>query len=260
MKGDEVAAFWDANAVLWDKFRSKGYDTYRLVSFLNFKERLGSIRGQQLLDLGCGEGYNTRIFAKEGAKMIGVDISSNMIKCAREHEKREALGIEYREADATSLSFLKNDSVDGVVSTLAVMDMPDILPVFQEAFRVVRPGGFFQFSVLHPIITSPAFERAFDEDGEKRGCVVGRYFQENSPSIQKWYFTATSDEERRAHPPFKMPFFHRTLSTYFSLLKESGFQVESLDEPHASQEVIEKEPKLYDTTIYPYFLIFRCLK
>jgi len=260
VKESEVAAFWDANAPLWDEFRRKGYDTYRLLSFAVFQERLGSIKGQRLVDLGCGEGYNTRIFAESGAQMIGIDISSQMIACAKEREEKEPLGIEYHEASASNLSFLESGSVDGVVSTLAIMDMPDIRPVFQEVFRIIREGGFFQFSVLHPVLTSPEFERVLNEKGEKRGCVIGNYFQENDPSIQKWHFTATSQEERKVHPPFTMPFFHRTLSTYFSLLREVGFQVESLDEPRASSELCKQEPSLIDTTIYPYFLIMRCMK
>ncbi len=140
------------------------------------------------------------------------------------------------------------------------MDMPNIQPVFQEVFRIIREGGFFQFSVLHPIFTSSAFERVFDKGGGKRGCVVGNYFQENDPSIQKWHFTATPQKEREAHPPFTMPFFHRTFSTYFSLLREVGFQVDLIEEPYASQELCEKEASLIDTTVYPYFLIMRCVK
>jgi len=260
MKEEEVAAFWDANAVLWDELRLKGYDTYLRASFPMFKERLGSIRGRFIVDIGCGDGYNTRVFAGLGARVIGIDIAGQMVACAKKREEQNPLGIEYHVASGSDLSFLENCSVDGVVSTLAVMDMPDMPKVFSEAFRIIRPGGFFQFSVLHPVLTSGGYERVFDENGRKRGTVVTNYFRENEPKIQEWYFTATPKEERKSSPPFKMPFFHRTVSTYFSTLRKVGFTIESIDEPHATEEIIEKEPDLWDTTMVPYFLIFRCSK
>jgi len=64
---------------------------------------VGNVKGKQLLDLACGEGYNTRILAKKGARVIGVDFSKEMIKLARERERRDRLGIRYYVSDAADL-------------------------------------------------------------------------------------------------------------------------------------------------------------
>ncbi len=62
---------------------------------------LGDIRGLRLLDLACGEGFYTRKLKRAGAsEVIGVDISSAMIRLAREQEERRPLGCRYVCADA----------------------------------------------------------------------------------------------------------------------------------------------------------------
>lgn len=93
----EVARHWDKNADLWADHVARGWDLYR--EYLNnpaFIKLIGNIKGQKVLDVGCGEGHNTRILARQGALMTGVDISRKMIAHARAAEKKEPLGISYQ--------------------------------------------------------------------------------------------------------------------------------------------------------------------
>src|SRR3989304_6179636 len=90
MSEDEVALYWDQNADSWSDQVRKGWDYYR--EYLNnpaFLRFIGDLAGKRVLDAGCGEGYNTRLLARSGASMVGVDISRKMIEYAREQEKRE---------------------------------------------------------------------------------------------------------------------------------------------------------------------------
>ena len=92
----EVAQYWDKNAGLWANHVRQGWDAYR--EFFNnpaFFEFIGDLSGKTVLDAGCGEGYNTRLLARSGARMTGVDISERMIELARQEEQREALGHRY---------------------------------------------------------------------------------------------------------------------------------------------------------------------
>jgi SAM-dependent methyltransferase len=66
----------------------------------------GEVRGLRVLDLACGDGHYTRELARRGACVVGVDISPEMIRLARESETTSPLGIEYRCADAASLPAL----------------------------------------------------------------------------------------------------------------------------------------------------------
>src|SRR5437660_1867191 len=93
---EEVARFWDRNADIWASDVREGSDVFRdLYNNPAFLEFIGDVSGRKVLDAGCGEGYNTRILARRGARMTGVDISPRMLNFAREAERRKPLGIRY---------------------------------------------------------------------------------------------------------------------------------------------------------------------
>jgi len=119
----EVARYCDENANLWPDHVRKGWDVYR--EYFNnpaFFEFIGDLSGKTVLDAGCGEGHNTRLLARSGARMTGVDISQRMIELARREEQREPLGIRYEVASFSDLSVLDDVSFDVVVSSMALMD------------------------------------------------------------------------------------------------------------------------------------------
>ena len=75
----QVTQYWDNNANLWADHVRKGWDTYR--EYFNnpaLFEFMGGLSGKTVLDVGCGEGYNTRLLARSGARMTGVGISERM--------------------------------------------------------------------------------------------------------------------------------------------------------------------------------------
>src|SRR5271157_5094228 len=133
----EVSRHWDDNADVWTEHVRKGWDTFR--EHLNnpaFLKLAGNLKGKTVLDAGCGEGYNTRIFARMGAMITGIDISSRLIQHARLAEQKETLGIHYEKASFTDLSLFKDESFDTVVSTMALMDSPDYEKGVAEIYRV----------------------------------------------------------------------------------------------------------------------------
>ena len=80
-KKDRISEQWDNAAESWVDFVRKGKDYYR--DELNnpaFFSLLGNVRGQLVLDLACGEGYNTRKLARKGAVVTGVDLSQRLIR------------------------------------------------------------------------------------------------------------------------------------------------------------------------------------
>jgi hypothetical protein len=84
---EDVARYWDGNAEAWAEQVRRGADVAR--EWLNnpaFLEFIGDLRGRRVLDAGCGEGYNTRILARRGARMTDVDLSERMIAPARAEE------------------------------------------------------------------------------------------------------------------------------------------------------------------------------
>src|ERR1041384_4067736 len=76
----------------------------RDAEWYSLHQRLGDLTGLSVLDLACGVGMGTRLLKRWGAaRVVGVDISPQMVALARQREDAEPLGIEYHVADAATL-------------------------------------------------------------------------------------------------------------------------------------------------------------
>ncbi len=82
----------------------------------SFLKNVKNVRGKKILDVGCGTGYYSKIFRRRGARVLGIDISKEMIRLAKNQEKKEKLGIDYIKKDARKLEKLGN--FDLVTATL----------------------------------------------------------------------------------------------------------------------------------------------
>ena len=256
----DVAKFWNENAENWTKLSRMGYDRSRdLINSPAFFKMIPDIANLKGLDIGCGEGYNTRIAAKMGAVMTAIDISKVFIEYAKEAEQKEPLGIKYKVASGTELPLTENH-FDFAMATMSIMDMVDNEKALSEAFRVIKPGGFFQFSITHPCSAPSGYEWIRNEDGKKIGFIMKDYFKQFNGEIEEWIFGAAPKEITETMRKFKIPHFTRTLSDWLNLLIEKGFILEEFCEPYADDETLKKYPQEYDSRIIPYFLIIRCRK
>ena len=234
----EVARYWDGNAEAWAEQVRRGADVAR--EWLNnpaFLELIGDVRGQRVLDAGCGEGYNTRILARRGGRLTGVDLSERMIALAREEERREPLGIEYVQTSYTDLGAFDDASFDAVVAFMSMMDGPRFDLAMREAFRVLRTGGFLAFSITHPCFITKGSRWIRDAQGVKIEWVVSRYF-DPSEWVEQWRFTGAPADAAA----FSSPRFDRTLSEYVNTLIGAGFALERIEEPRPSEEYCRAHP------------------
>jgi SAM-dependent methyltransferase len=239
---DEVREAWDRNAPLWaDRVRA-GMDLYREV-FNNpsFLAALPDLAGRDVIDLGCGEGTNTRLIARRGARMTGIDLSTQMIAAARAEEQREPLGIAYEVASYTARTPFPDGRFDAAVSTMALMDSPDFTAAARETFRLLKPGAPFIFSVLHPCFITPGIRWLKDAEGLDAGLAVSRYFDEDS-FVERWRFSKDPEAER--FEKFEVPRFPRRLETYVNGLIEAGFRITRLTEPRPTKEMAAAHPWL----------------
>lgn len=260
MDDKEVGRYWEQNAENWTRLSRLGMDIYRdhfnTPAFLSI---LPPVKGLKGLDIGCGEGYNTRLLAGQGARMTAVDIAPTFIKHARRSEQKEPLEISYLVASGTDLPF-KDSSFDFVSAFMSFMDMAGHEKALGEAFRVIKPGGFLQFSICHPCFDTPHRKWVDDENGNHVAMEVSGYFESADGKVEEWIFHHAPHELKSKLPKFKVPLFTRTLSSWLNLLIDTGFTIEYVHEPTASDEVIKKVPHLADTRIISHFLIIRCRK
>lgn len=232
----EVAEKWNRNATVWTKEVRSGLDLYReLYTFPAFLDFAPDVRGKRVIDLGCGEGTNTRAFAKRGGLMTGVDLSEAMIEQARLQEEKEPLGIAYHVGSYGDLSSLPEEHFECAISTMALMDGPDLPAAFRASYRVLKHGGTLCFSVLHPCFVTPAIRWLRDEQGGYSGLRVGRYF-DTQPFVDRWRFKRDQNAHAVEEPeqPFEVPRFPRTLSDYINALVAAGFRIARLEEPRPS--------------------------
>ncbi|KPJ72346.1 hypothetical protein AMJ52_06595 [candidate division TA06 bacterium DG_78] len=260
MKENDVKKCWEENAEAWTTLSREGYDIYRdHVNTPAFLSMLGNVKGLKGLDIGCGEGHNTREIAKKGAFMAGIDISEKFIHYAQHREDQYPLHIKYMRASGLNIPF-KDESFDFCVAIMSLMDMSEHESAIKEAYRVLKKNGFFQFSITHPCFQTPKWEWLKNEKGEKTAMICGDYFRQPNGKIEEWIFSSTPQELTDKFNKFKIPIFTRTLSSWLNVLIKTGFVLEKFAEPYADEETLKKYPQLADTKIIAYFLITRCRK
>jgi ubiquinone/menaquinone biosynthesis C-methylase UbiE len=261
MTDKEAGRYWNENAMAWTTIARAGYDIYR--DHLNtpaFFDILPNIKNLIGIDIGCGEGHNTRLLAQKASTLKAIDISEIFIQKAKEVKTDNPLNIEYFVANATELPF-EDEYFDFATSFMCLMDIPNPEKALQEAYRVLKPNGFFQFSITHPCFTTPHRKNLRNIINRKTYAIeVGDYFKNLDGRIDEWIFGETPEYLKNKLPKFKTPIFNRTLTQWFTATLDTGFIIEQINEPYADNETVSRHPVLQDTQIVAYFLHIRCRK
>lgn len=256
----KIAQQWDANAPSWVEHVRAGHDLYRdLMNNPAFFAFVGDVSGLRVLDAGCGEGYNTRLFADRGAHMTGVDISQTMIAAAREEEEKNPLGIRYEVRSMGDLSCFDASTFDAVLSTMALMDAPDYEAALHDFHRLLKPDGLLAFSVTHPCFTYEILGLETDASGEVVGIRLGDYFRGGSVE-ERWSFSAAQESHETSEEqtePFCITYFQRTLSGYLNPLASAGFALDAVHEPRPDEEACRKFPALRKHRCVPHSLFIK---
>ncbi len=252
--------YWNRNAEAWTRLARAGHDVLRdQLNTPAFLASLPPVAGLRGLDLGCGEGHNTRLVARRGASMTAVDIAEVFIRHAQSEETRAPLGISYRQASAVELPFPATE-FDFATAFMSLMDIPELELVLAEAFRVLRPGGFLQFSILHPCFNPPHRHVCRDEERRPFALEVGDYFLDTKGRVHEWFFGDAAQAARERLPTFQIPRFHRPLNEWLNLLVATGFRLEHFAEPCPSEEAARIHHVLQDALVAAYFLHIRVRK
>lgn len=153
---DPVRRAWEANATFWDARMGEGND-FQNVLVWPATERLLALRsGERVLDVACGNGLTSRRMAALGAEVLGIDFCGPLIERARERTPQD-LPIRYRVLDATDEAALRAlGAFDAVQCSMALFDMAAIEPLLRAVAGMLRPGGRFVSSLLHPCFNNPS--------------------------------------------------------------------------------------------------------
>jgi ubiquinone/menaquinone biosynthesis C-methylase UbiE len=170
-------------------------------------ELVGEVADLDVLSLACGQGQDARLLARLGANVTGVDVAEEMLRRGREHEAAAPRGVTYLQGDATDLAEIGSASFDGVVCHMALMDIADLAPAISSVARVLRPGGWFVFSIVHPCY-------------HPHVAILDDYLLDHRYA--------------KLRPPDWLPphAYHRPLAVYVDGLAAAGFRLERIVEEH----------------------------
>jgi len=144
------------------------------------------IEGEIVLDLGSGAGFDCFIAAQKvgkTGKVIGVDMTPEMIKKARDNAKKGKYeNVEFRKGEIENLP-VENCSIDTIISNCVINLSPDKKQVFKEAFRVLKPKGRLVISDI--VITKELPDFIKNSFEAYVGCISGAIMKDKYMKLIK---------------------------------------------------------------------------
>ncbi len=198
---------------------------------------LPNVINKRILDAGCGPGKYTEILCDKGAKVVAFDISPKMVAYAKQRVGERA---EIFCADLTEpFKFAGDGSFDGVLAPICLDYIEDWVGTFKEFYRILKPHGFFIFSINHPFVD----------------------YQKNK-SINYFALEAISEKWTGFGKPFIIIHkFRRSMGYVISTIVNTNFIIDQFLEPIPTQEFARVLPKDYEEIKHrPGFLCIRCRK
>jgi 2-polyprenyl-6-hydroxyphenyl methylase/3-demethylubiquinone-9 3-methyltransferase len=146
----ELAKFSDLAHRWWD-VNSEFRPLHQINPLrLDWIQTLAPLKGQQVLDIGCGGGILSDAMARAGAHVTGIDLATKSLKVAQLHAlETQTPNVAYREVSAEALAADKPASFDVVTCMEMLEHVPDPASVVKACATLVKPGGWVFFSTLN---------------------------------------------------------------------------------------------------------------
>ena len=211
---------WGGVASWYDELLEKDGDTYQQQVILpNLMRVLALKRGEQVIDIACGQGFFTRACAAAGAKVAGADISKELVALAK---KQPGPAIEFYATPAHQLDFAPTGTYDTAIIVLAIQNIENMEQVFAEAARVLKPAGRLVLVLNHPAFRVPKRSSwGYDEASKTQYRRVDRYLSAEKVTIDMHPGTKGGEQTLS---------FHRSLQDITKALHKNHFAIARLEE------------------------------
>jgi len=230
----ERATTIEHNAQAWNKLARRGVALARPAVDADFGEPLKtvdplgwlgpSIADRQVLCLAAGGGRQGPLYAKAGAHVIVLDISSEMLALDREVAEERGLNVQTVQGSMDDLSMFADNQFDIVIHPVSTCYVPDVAPVFREVARITRAGGLYVSQHKSPVSLQ----------GESQTVSEGLRLSE--PYYRSGPLPAA--ELGRVRENGTLEYLHRWEELVGGICR-SGFVVEDLVEPVHADEAAE---------------------
>jgi len=226
----ETQAAWDANAEVWDaKMGEEGNDFFQVLQWPAIASLLDPKPADRILDVACGNGLTSRRLAELDASVSAFDFSAELIelaKCRPNPDER----ITYHVLDATDENALiealsPNIPFDSAISNIALFDIAEIGPLFRSLKQLLKPGGIFVFSLMHPAFNNSSSMHVMeeiDDEGEIKTIF--------SVKISRYMTPYHARGLALRNQPKPQLYFERPIQYYLNTGFESGFVLDGFEE------------------------------
>jgi 2-polyprenyl-3-methyl-5-hydroxy-6-metoxy-1,4-benzoquinol methylase len=239
---EDVRREWDALAPLrWEQILS-GVDVTFNEVLLPAVESLIPPNSKRMLalDVGCGVGASTKALAPHFKVIDALDPSHVSVKLARKLTAELARDVE--ECTVEKFSLTTKRRYDVIIANMVLMDVPNINSFLKAVSSILRPDGFFIFTITHPFFW-PKYYGYSDEN----------WFKYEETIFVRAPFKISADQNNR----LQSTHVHRPLSAYFIALKAARLRMDLLLEPIPSPSV---EARYSRPWLFPRYLVARCRK
>jgi ubiquinone/menaquinone biosynthesis C-methylase UbiE len=202
----------------------------------NTLKLFNEVKGKSVLDAACGPGKYAEILLEKGANVTGFDLSTEMIKYAKERNVNQ--GSFFVHELSQPLAMIDDGSFDYVLCALALHYIEDWTTTIKEFYRVLKTNGQLIISIEHPFFEYNYY-KAID------------YFKTESVK------TAWNGFGK----PIEMNSYRRPLLDCLLPLTDNGFYIDKLVEPKPTKEFESLDPKHFkELNAFPAFMCVRGIK
>lgn len=228
--------YFEANKELWDEFAKLHYETesegYSVKSFLEGQttlksyelKEMGNVKGKSLLHLQCHFGLDTLSWAREGAVVTGIDISSEGVRLAKLLAKQAKLEAHFIESNIYDLPKVLSETFEIVYTSIGVLCWLNDLKEWGKIIaHFLKPGGFFYIAEIHP------FSMVFDNETKdiKNLEVYYNYFHDPKP--MEFLADGSYASDKKIEPKKEYEWAH-SMSDIINSLIEADLRIEFLNE------------------------------
>lgn len=236
----ETQAIWDQNATFWDERMGEG-NSFQNLLVGPATDRLLQLQPREaVLDVACGNGVSSRRLARTGAMVVAFDFSPRFIELARGRDAGSPNPIDYRVIDATDegqMLALGEGEFDAAICNMAIMDIAAIEPLASAMSRLLKPGGRFVFSVMHPCFNGAGMKFALEEED-----IEGEIRTVYSIKVSKYSGVWHQKGLGMIGQPAPHYYFHRTISDLLNTFFRYGFVLDGIEEPCFEGQVDANRP------------------
>lgn len=221
-----MIAEYDKIAELYKEAATEKRNHRKYVLIPTFLHFLKDVKNKPVLDLACGEGFWTRIIKEKGAaKVIGIDISTEMIKLAKKKEKETKMGIKYFVYDAINLPKIGEfDLITAVFLLHYAKTKEDLVAMCKSIYKNLKNRGRFIDIINNPLYPLQPYKK-YDFTREAKVPV------KEGNVLKTTIYT-------NGHKTCSFNTYFWKKETYETAFKKAGFKTIKWHNPLVSQEGI----------------------